>query len=129
MELTREAILGAADSRIIPVEVPEWGGVVHVRSMSGRERDAWELSMIVDPGAREIEHRRDNLRARLLVRTLCRADGTALFGESDVAALGEKSAAALDRCYAAAARLNRISREDIEELEKNSSAGPSAGTG
>jgi len=128
-ELTRDQILGSTDGRIVAVEVPEWGGTVHVRTMTGRERDEWECSLIVDPTARTFEHRRDNLRSRLLVRVLCDAAGKPLFTAADVAALGEKSGTALDRVYTQAATVNRLSRSDIEELEKNSAAGPSAGTG
>jgi len=128
-ELTRDQILGSTDQRIVAVEVPEWGGTVHVRTMTGRERDEWECSLIVDLEARTFEHRRDNLRSRLLVRVLCDATGKPLFTAADIAALGEKSGTALDRVYATAATVNRLSRSDIEELEKNSAAGLSAGTG
>ena len=40
--LSRTDILGAKDLGLTPVEVPEWGGTVYVRSMTARERITWE---------------------------------------------------------------------------------------
>ena len=48
--LNREALMAAASSGELPrvrVEVPELGGFVWVRGMSGIERDAWEKALVV----------------------------------------------------------------------------------
>ncbi len=37
--LTRDAILAAATLKTKETDVPEWGGVVLVRELRGRERD------------------------------------------------------------------------------------------
>lgn len=110
--LTRAAILEQNDRPIREVPVPEWGGKVLVRMMSAGERDAFEASQQGDP------HK--DLRARLAVATVCDADGVPLFTAEDVPALTAKSARALDRIFAAAARHNGITAADIEELRKNS---------
>jgi hypothetical protein len=60
----------------------------------------------------------DNVRARFAVLTICDADGVRLFTDSDAKQLGEKSAAALDRVFAVAQRLNGFSSSDVDELGK-----------
>lgn len=48
--LSKSAILCANDLQTEDVEVPEWGGAVRVRSFTGRERDAFEASMVRGEG-------------------------------------------------------------------------------
>lgn len=108
MILTRDAMLAADDLRQEKVEVPEWGGYVYVRMMGGTERDAFEAEHLKDPAK--------DLRARIAVHTVCDEQGVLCFTPSDVVAVGKKNAAALDRIFSVAIRLNRLSKKDIEEL-------------
>lgn len=117
--LTKDDILSADDRGIEEVSVPEWGGVVYVRSMSGRQKDAFELSCYSDDGKTE-RKRLTNFRARLLALTICGPDGTLLFSEKDVNDLGQKSVVALDRVLDVAKVLNGITKEAQEELVKKS---------
>lgn len=112
--LTKIAILSADDLHKELVEVPEWGGEVYIRTMTGTERDAFEVALLADgqTGAA-------NVRAKLLARCLCDADGGRLFDDRDIAALGKKSASALDRCFSVAQRLNGFTKGDVEELAGN----------
>ena len=48
--LSREDIAQADDIVIEAVDVPEWGGTVLVKGMTGAERDRFEISMLADPG-------------------------------------------------------------------------------
>ena len=80
------------------------------------ERDAWEGEMFGEKGAAK---NFDNLRARLVARTIVGPDHKRLFTDADVSALGAKSAAALDRVFGVAQRLNGLGRRDIEALVKN----------
>ena len=48
--LFKTAILAAQDLQTEDVEVPEWGGAVRVRSFTGRERDAFQASMVRGDG-------------------------------------------------------------------------------
>jgi len=84
--------------------------------MTGRERDSFEQGLLLGKGKVNLE----NVRARLCALTVVDDTGARLFKDKDVTELGNKSAAALDRVYEVAQRLNRISGEDVEELEKNS---------
>jgi hypothetical protein len=112
--LTKDTILGASDLPTEEVPVPEWGGSVFVRTMSGMERDAFEQS-IVDSKKRGLV----NVRARLAVQVVCDSTGARIFTDTDADALGKKSGKALDRIFDVAQRLSGIGAKDVEELEKN----------
>jgi len=64
MTLTRDAILAANDTKLVPVEIPEWGGTVYVRPMTGAERDSYDMEMVATG-------KPENLRGRMAVRTIC----------------------------------------------------------
>lgn len=117
--LTRDAILAVQDLVIEPLEVPEWGGTVHLRSMTAGERDRFE-ALVTGPAGGEAgtPTRLENIRAHLAALTLCDPAGQPLFTPEDVAALAGKSAAAMDRVFEAASRLNGLTPKDVQELGK-----------
>lgn len=122
--LTRDQILAADDLKRETIEVPEWGGEVIVRSLTGAERDAFEDSVVKQRGkSRELNLR--NARARLVSLSLIDEAGNKLFTDKDVDLLGRKSAAGLDRVFAAAQRLSGLTEQDLDELAKNSESGQS----
>jgi len=123
--LSKSTILCANDLQTEDVEVPEWGGAVRVRSFTGRERDAFEASMVRGEG-RDRKVDLTNMRARLVGLTVIDELGDRLFTDDEVDLLGAKSGAALDRVFAIAQKLNGLSGTDVEELTKNSSGVPSA---
>lgn len=118
MYLSRDDILKAQDLVTEDVDVPEWGGAVRVKALSGAERDRFEASII---GENTKSKRRNlaNLRARLVALAVVDEEGENIFRFSDVEALGKKSAAALDRIFDAAMRLSGMRDEDVEELAEN----------
>jgi len=128
MRLSRDDILKAADNDPEEVEVPEWGGTVLVRGMTGRERDAFEVSMMTPGrgGKRVLDPA--NVRAKLVARCVVDDDGGRVFTDADVAELGGKSAAAIDRVYAVAARLSGMSGEDQEDLTRDFALADGAGS-
>jgi len=113
--LTREQILQAQDYTVEEVEVPEWGGAVLVRSLTGRERDQFEGESVQQRG-KNIRFNWTNVRARLVALSVVDEEGKRLFSDSDVKALGEKSAGALQRVFEVTQRLSGLSDEDLEEL-------------
>jgi len=117
--LSKEQILQADDLRREQVVVPDWDGSVFVQTMTGIDRDAFELSLTKD-GKASIE----NMRAKLCARTIVDENGNRLFTEDDVEALGKKSATALDRIFEVAQRLNGIGADAMEKLAKNSEPTP-----
>lgn len=113
--LSRDAILSANDTPSEIVDVPEWGGQVKVVAMSGTERDKFEASLVGKGNKPNLE----NFRAKLAAACVVDEEGNRLFSEKDVAALGRKSAAALDRVATAAQRISAMSQEDVDELAGN----------
>jgi hypothetical protein len=126
--LTREAILEASDINVELVDVPEWGGAVYVRTMTGAERDAFEATMVEKRG-KDFEVNLRNLRAKLAAFTVVDEHGNRLFSEEDIQILAGKSAAALQRIFNVASRLSGVSAEDVQELAKNSAGAPSDASG
>jgi hypothetical protein len=115
--LTKAQILAANDKKLIEVDLSgegEWGGSVMVRVMSGTERDRFEGEFV--NGNKTV----DNVRAKLVAKCVCDADGNRLFGEDEIPQLGEKSAAVLDKLFAACMKHNRFTKEDVDELGKAS---------
>lgn len=111
----RDSILAAADLPRREVQVPEWGGSVYVRSMTGDERDAWEQWLL------DTKDGKRRIRARYCALVMVDGKGERLFSDTDqdVEALGKKSAAALDKVFSAALSLNGMNAEDQEALEGN----------
>jgi hypothetical protein len=116
--LSRDAILAADDIQVEDVEVPEWGGIVRVRGLSGTERDAFEAASLQGRG-KNVQVNLRNLRARLVQKAVVDERGELLFRPVDVEQLGRKSAAALQRLFEPAARLSGLTEDDMEELAKN----------
>lgn len=116
--LSKEAILAADDLPREIVSVPEWGGQVYVRTMTGTDRDAFEASLITKDSGPSSQPSKDqrmhNVRARLVSLTLCAESGERLFQDGDIDALGRKSARALDRVFAVAQRLNGIGTDEAQ---------------
>ena len=121
--LSRDQIRGVVDAKFEDVEVPEWGGSVRVKALSGAERDAFEASLTEQKG-KKIRMRMQNVRARLVRLTCVDEKGVLIFQPSDEHWLGEKNAAALDRVFSVAMRLAGMRDEDIEELTENFTEGP-----
>jgi len=116
--LTRQEILSIRDIRTETVFVPEWGGAVKIKALTGKERDAWETALFQIDG-KDVKMNKENLRAKLVALTVVDEAGQRLFTEADVEALGSKSASALDRVYQASQKLSGLTPDDIKEMEKN----------
>lgn len=110
--LSRDAILSCSDLRKTEVPVPEWGGSVYVRVLSGAEKDKLEGYLK--------EHPHENVRAFIAAGSICDDSGCLLFSVGDLDALGNKSASALDRVYLAALEINAITEAEVDTLEKKS---------
>lgn len=122
--LTREAILAAPDLKPTKVEVPEWGGFVHVRQMTGADRGALEAEAMGDK-----KNHIATLRSRMAARCICDEAGVRLFNDSDIEALGKKSQAALDRVLAEITKANGLGDEGVTAAGESSTGDPSAGSG
>ncbi len=115
MALSKQDIKNAKDIRTEEVNVPEWGGTVFVRTMTGKARDAVEMAIFKSQQKKTPE----NVRGAWVAAAACDENGKPIFQQSDADWLGDKSASALDRCFEAVQRLNGITDADVEELAKN----------
>jgi hypothetical protein len=121
MALSKKAILAAKDVKLDgPVPVPEWGGDVFIKTLSGTERDAFEDSYASD--------KMRNFRSRFLVLTLCDESGDRLFADGEVEQLGKKSAIVINRLFDKAWAVNAFRTEDVEALGKDSPSVQSEGS-
>lgn len=116
--LTKEQIQKVDDSKIARVDVPEWGGHVFVKTISGFARDQYEQSLIKMKRGRA-DADLTNQRAKFVVMVACNEEGNLLFNPNDADWLGNKSASAIHRIYTEAVRLNGMDDEAESELKKN----------
>ena len=115
----KSAILAAQDLGTEDVEVPEWGGTVRVKTMSGRLREDF-LAAVAEPDeGLDSNKRMGRLMRRLLVTTLVGEDGARIFTDGEVDALAEKSAEVLQRLFATAQRLNGLGATAQDDIAKN----------
>jgi hypothetical protein len=117
--LSKDQILAADDLPTETISVPEWGGEVLVRGLTGRQRIEYEASMAVMRDGEMIPDV-ENSMAKLVARTIVDDDGSLMFTPQEANALGEKSSAALARVFEVAARLSGMSQGAAVEIKKDS---------
>ena len=120
--LTKAEILAKDDLKTEDLFVPEWDAWVKVRTLNASERDWFEASTVQRNG-KKVTTNLQNIRARLCLLCIVGENGERLFEQEDEFPLGGKSAAALDRIFTVAQRLNGLRDEDVDELAKNSNGG------
>lgn len=114
--LTKQEILDADDLPTRDVPVPEWGGDVRVRGLTGRERDAFEMRMAV---ARRNGDTDVDLRASLVGRCIVDEDGERLFTDRELGQLARKSGAALDAVFDVVRELSGMTADSVDESAGN----------
>jgi len=129
--LTKDAILNSQDIETGVVEVPEWGGSVRLKVLTGAQRDEWEQEA---QGRRRGEGKNAKmdtrgLKASLLYRCIVDVEGDQMFGKEDLSLLNSKSSRALERVWDKAVEMNGIGDDEVAELEKNSEGSPSDSSG
>jgi hypothetical protein len=117
--LSREAILSAPDIETIEVNVPEWGGIVLIKPLTGAGRDAFEASVIEEKNGKTVL-KSQNFRARLVARCIVDEDGKRMFADEDITSLGKKSSKALSMLFDECQKSSGMTKEDVAELEGNS---------
>lgn len=114
--LSRDQILSAQDIKADEIDIPEWGGTVRLRQMTGRQRDEFERALSDQAKLGELG---TNMRARIVAATVVDEQDNLLFTEADIATLGEKNWRALDRIASTASKLNALTDAAIEDVAKN----------
>lgn len=114
MALDSKSIIAANDARLEKVHVPEWGGDVYLRVISGTDRDRFEEAYA--------DQKMKAFRIRFLLLTICDEAGERLFKDEQADALGKKSSVVINRLFEAAWKLNAFTQEAIDELGESSAA-------
>lgn len=110
--LNRDELLAIDDVKVEMVkDIPYWGDV-YIRTFSAGKRDAMEAAHIANPYK--------NFRARFVCASLCDEHGKLIFSDADIEKVSEKSASVIDPIFTAVSKLNKVTQEDVEDLEKNS---------
>jgi hypothetical protein len=116
--LSKGDIFNVRDRATEPVDVPEWGGRVWVRTLTSAERDEYEAGMVrVVKG--KAEPNVANARARFVALVCCDEQGQRLFDDDDAGQLGDRGSPAIDRIFEAGKRLNRMNAGDVEDAKGN----------
>ena len=110
--LSRDSILAVSDFVLKTVNVPEWGGEVILKGLSSRDRDNFEAGISKDNDL-------NNLRARLVVKSIVDEAGKRLFKDRDADALGEKNAEVLGRLFEEVRNISGMSDEALGIAEEN----------
>lgn len=118
--LTADEIRKAQDIQIEPLEIPEWGGTVYTRTISGTGRDELERAIAEKTPGGKSRVSQVNLRARVAVRVLCDSTGNLLFKPEDAEELGKKSGKALERIFDRACLQSGLMAHGVEGAAKNS---------
>ena len=115
--LSKDAILGLAAPGPEVVEVPEWGGNVPVRMLTGAERDT--LFSALDKNEDGSTNMRD-YRARLVAAAVVGEDGLGpMFTIAEATVLDDKQPTAVLRLFTAAQRINMLRPGDLEAAQGN----------
>lgn len=116
--LNFDQIVEADDLKSERVFIEEWGGSVIIKALSAAERDAWEKERTTGKGKNRAMNM-NNLRAGFVALCMVGEDGKRIFGDSQIAQLGRKSAAAIEKLFDKARELSGMSEADVEEMETN----------
>ena len=113
---TRDKLLALKNNLKIEAVTVE-GMTIFVRTLTGRERDAFENSCFSGKGKYR-EMNTDNIRAKLLVRSICNGatDGSRVFSDDETDALGELPASVLDALFTVAQKLSGLGATEMDEL-------------
>lgn len=100
--LTATEIIEAKDIEIVDVDVPEWGGIVRLRAMSGEEAVTFVESL---------KGQLATSSARIIASCAVDEDGKHLFTFEQVEQIKKKSLKAIMRLQKEALRINGLTEE------------------
>lgn len=117
---TRDSILSASDRIAGHLDVPEWGGRVHVATLTVSQRAKF-LEALGKVGGDGVERalKYYDTQISLIASGVVGADSVPLFTDADVAQLANKSPAIVGRVYDEIIRLNGFSLVATEDQAKN----------
>ena len=123
-KLSKDDIFKADDLPTKDMDIPEWGGTLTVRTLTGAERDLFESAFVNQD---KIDIR--GIKARLIQLTVMNGDGQPMFTKAYLQKINSKSASVIDRIFQVSQRLSGLTKEDVEELVGNSETAPTDASG
>ena len=123
-KLSKDDIFKADDLPTKDMDIPEWGGMLTIRTLTGAERDEWESAFVNQD---KIDIR--GLKSRLVQLTTMNGDGQQMFTKADLQKINSKSASVIDRIWHVSRRLSGLTKEDADELVGNSGTAPTDASG
>jgi hypothetical protein len=108
--LNRDAILKASDLKTVDLDVPEWGGAVRLRTMTGFARQEYYRTTATKDGTPK------NVMEALIVACAVDDKGDPLFTSADISALANKSSLAINRVFEKAAELNGLTQKAVDDI-------------
>lgn len=112
MALNKQTILSMNKPRMRLVNVPQWGGDVYLRSMTGEQRDRFEEA---SRGGKVSE-----IKLTILAYSLCDEHGNRLFADAELDLLNQLDGGTLAELAVQAGELNYVTEKDIEVMQKHS---------
>lgn len=113
--LNLDQILNIDDVEVEEIEIPEWGGTVRVKAMTGAERDKYLKMVMGKDNKPDIK----GIFVKLVVMTVVDEDNKLIFNNGHMDMLNTKSAKALERIANVSMRLAGLTTADVEEAVKN----------
>ena len=123
-KLSKDDIFKADDLPTKDIDIPKWGGTLTIRTLTGAERDQFESAFVNQD---QIDIR--GLKARLIQLTVQNGDGQPMFTKADLQKINSKSASVIDRIFQVSQSLSGLTKEDAEEMVKNSGTAPTTASG
>ena len=123
-KLSKDDIFKADDLPTKDMDIPEWGGTLTIRTLTGAERDQFESAFVNQD---KIDIR--GMKARLIQLTVMNGDGQPMFTKADLQKINSKSASVIDRIWHVSRRLSGLTKEDADELVGNSGTAPTDASG
>ena len=117
MALNKDQILKAIDANTIEMEIPEWGGSILLRGMTGKARNEYEFWASSQNKSDVADFR--GIRERLIISCAVDDNGKPLFTLDEVDELAAKNSEIIDRIHAKCQELCGMSPGSVEEAEKN----------
>lgn len=112
------------------VPVDEWKLSVWVYGLSGSERGEWQRNLLErKSGGADLQANLNGVSvAAVKLCGICirKEDGSRMFTDAQISALGTKSAIPLQKLYEVAQRLSGLTKERMKELEKALEQDPNA---
>jgi len=117
MALSKAAIFAAVDNDTHEVPVPEWGGSILLRSMTGTQRNNYEFWAMQQSKAKAPDYR--GIRERLIIYCAVDESGESLFTESDLEELAAKNSEVIDRLHDKCREICGMDDDAVEDAVKN----------